>query len=102
MFSGGNTEVTGTGYSRQALTGVTATFDTTGTTLVDWLFNNITFAQNATGFSNARYAIFVDTTVGSGDSTNPVAAVCDLGANQSSIPGSLILAAPAGGLIQWA
>lgn len=101
VFAGGNTEVTGTGYSRQTLTGVTATFDATGTTLVDWFFNNITFSQNAAGFTTARYAIMVDTTIGGSDSTHPVVAVCDLGANQSSVPGDLILAAPAGGLIQW-
>lgn len=101
VISGGNTEVTGTGYARQTLSGVTATFDGTGTTLVDFSFANVTFSQNAAGFTTARYAIFYDNTVGVGDSTHPVIAVCDLGSNQSSQPGDLVLAAPAGGLIQW-
>lgn len=101
VISGGNTEVTGTGYARQTLTSVTATFDGTGTTLVDFTFANVTFSQNAAGFTNGRYAIFYDNTVGVGDSTHPVIAVCDLGSNQSSQPGDLVLAAPAGGLIQW-
>jgi hypothetical protein len=101
VFTGGNTEVTGTGYARQTLTGVSAAFDSVGTTLVDFAFNNITFSQNAAGFTNARYAIIVDTTIGANDAAHPVIAVCDLGSNQSSQPGDLVLAAPAGGLIQW-
>lgn len=101
VFSGGNTEVTGTGYSRQSLTGVSAAFDGTSTTVVDWTFNNVTFAQNGAGFTNARYGIIVDTTIGGSDSTHPVVAVCDLGAVQSAQAGDVVLAAPAGGLIQW-
>lgn len=95
-----NPEVTGTGYTRQTLTATAVTFDSTNTQ-VDFTFGNITFAQNAAGFTNARYAIIADTTVGGGDSTHPVLAVCDLGSNQSVQSGSLVLTCPASGLIQW-
>ncbi len=100
--TGSNAEVTGTGYSRQTLTGVTLANDGTITTQVDWSFGDITFAQNAAGFTNARYAILYTTSIGSADASYPVVAVCDLGANQSVQAASLVLTCPAGGLIQWA
>lgn len=96
--TGGNAEVTGTGYARQTLAGVTAAFGAGDD--VDLSFTPITFAQNAAGFTNGRYAIlFKDT--GGADSTNPVFAVIDLNATVSVVPGDLVLSAPAGGLIQW-
>lgn len=99
--TGTNAEVTGTGYARQTLTGVTVTNDGSVNTQVDWSFANITFAQNAAGFTNARYAILYTTQIGTADASWPVIAVCDLGAAQSVATASLVLAAPAGGLIQW-
>lgn len=94
-----NSEVTGTGYARQTLTGVTIAVDGSVNTQVDFSFGAITYAQNAAGFTNARYAILAKNT--GVDSTSPVFAVCDLITNQSVVVGSLILNAPSGGLIQW-
>ena len=93
-----NAEVTGTGYARQTLAGVTVAFGSGDD--VDFSFSSITFAQNAAGFTNGRYAvIFKDT--GGADSTNPVICVLDLNATVSVVGGDLVLSAPAGGLIQW-
>lgn len=102
VFSGGNTEVIGTGYARATLSGVTVAFDATSTIAVDLTFTTVTFSQNAAGPNNIRYGIIVDTTIGAGDSTNPVVAVCDLGAVQSTQTGDLLLTPPTGGVIQWA
>ena len=99
--TGTNPEVTGTGYSRQTLTSVTVAYDGSGTTLVDFSFGNITFAQNASGFSNGAYIIIADTSVGAGDSTHPVVVVCDPATTLTVVPGSLVLSSPTGGLIQW-
>lgn len=97
----GNTEVSGTNYARQTLSGVTVAFDGSVNTQVDFSFSNVTYTQSASGFTTARYAIIYDTSIGSGDSTYPVIAVCDLGAAQGNVSGDLILQCPAGGLIQW-
>jgi hypothetical protein len=99
--TGTNAEVTGTGYARQTLTSVTVAYDSTGTTLVDFSFANITFSQNAAGFTNARYIIIADTTSGAGDSTHPVIAVCDPNTTLSAVTGDVVLSSPTGGLIQW-
>lgn len=95
-----NAEVSGT-YTRQTLSGVTLAYDGSNTSQVDWSFANIPFAQNASGFTTARYAVIYTTSIGSGDSTYPVVAVCDLGSNQSNVSASLVLVCPSGGLIQW-
>lgn len=96
-----NTEVTGTGYARQNLASVTVAYDGTGTTLVDFSFGNITFSQNAAGFTTARYIIIADLTIGAGDSTHPVIAVCDPNQTLSAQTGDVVLSSPTGGLIQW-
>lgn len=96
-----NAEVTGTGYSRQVLTGVSVANDGTVLTQVDWTWSNITFAQNASGFTNARYAVIYTTQFGSGDTTYPVIAIIDLLSNQSVVSTALIIQCPANGLIQW-
>lgn len=95
-----NTEVTGTGYARQTLSGVTVAFDGSIDTYVDFSFSDITFLQNAAGFSNARYIIFFKD-AGGADSANPVFAVCDPDQTLSAVTGDVVLSAPAGGLIQW-
>ena len=95
----GNTEVSGTGYSRQTLAGVTVAFDASVNTYVDFSFSNITFLQNAAGFSNGRYIIFFKDT--GADATSPVFAVCDPDQTLSSVAGDIVLSAPTGGLIQW-
>lgn len=94
-----NTEVTGTGYTRQTVTGLSVAYDASPSSQVDFTFSSVTFAQNAAGFTNARYAIFAKST--GTDSTSPIIAVCDLITNQTVAIGSLILSAPVGGLIQW-
>lgn len=95
-----NTEVSGTGYSRQTLSGVTVAYDGTGTTIVDFSFSDITFSQNAAGFSNGRYIILLKD-AGGADSANPVFAVCDPDQTLTVVPGDLVLSSPSGGLIQW-
>jgi hypothetical protein len=96
----GNAEVTGTGYARQPVTGVTVAFDGTLTTAVDFSFANITFSMNAAGFTNGRYLIIVDATTGI-DSTSPVVAVCDPNVTFSPVAGDVVFSSPTGGLIQW-
>lgn len=94
-----NTEVTGTGYARQTLAGVTVAFDGSIDTYVDFSFSDITFSQNAAGFTNARYIIFFKNT--GADATSPVFAVCDPNQTLSAQTGDVVLSAPSGGLIQW-
>lgn len=95
-----NTEVSGTGYSRQTLSGVTVAFDGTGTTLVDFSFSDITFTQNAAGFSNGAYVILYKD-VAATDSSSPVFLVFDPNQTLSVTGGDLVLSSPADGAIQW-
>ncbi len=94
-----NSEVTGTGYARQSLTALTIAFDGTATNAVDWSFGNITFSQNAAGFSNARYFGICKNT--GSDATSPVVALIDPGATISVVGGDVVISSPTGGLIQW-
>ena len=96
-----NPEVTGTGYSRQTLTATTVAYDGISNITVDFSFGNITFLQNSSGFSNGRYIIFADTSIGAGDASHPVLAVCDPGQNLSVVSNDIVLSSPVGGLIQW-
>jgi|SRR6185437_5451208 len=93
-----NSEVAGAGYARQTLAGVTVAFGSGDD--VDFSFSNVTFAQNASGFGNGRYAVILKDT-GGADSANPVLAILDLNATVSVTGGDLVLSSPAGGLIQW-
>lgn len=95
----GNAEVSGGTYARQTLTTITFAFGAGDD--VDWGFDPITFAQDAgAGPTDARYAvIFKD--VGGADASRVVICVIDLNATVSLVTGSLVLTAPAGGLIQW-
>lgn len=95
-----NAEVTGTGYARQTLAGVTVAFDGSGTTIVDFSFSDITFLQNAAGFANGIYVIFYKD-VGGADSSRPVFAVADCNQTLTVVPGDLVLKCPSGGMIQW-
>ena len=90
-------EVTGTGYSRQTLVPTVADDGTTG---VKWTFTDVTFSQNAAGFTDARYAVFFKD-AGGADSANPIVAIADLSSDRSVVSGDLILQCPAGGLIAW-
>lgn len=97
--TGTNAEVTGTGYARQTLAGLTVAFDGSGTTIVDWTWSDITFLQNAAGFSNGAYIVFFKFV--STDANSPVIAVCDPNQTLTVVPGDLVLKCPVGGLIQW-
>lgn len=96
-----NAELSYSGYARQTLSGVTVAFDSTGTTIVDFSFSNITWAKNTNDPGTGRYLIIGDSSFGANDSGRPVVAVCDLNGLVSCAAGDLIFAAPTGGLIQW-
>ncbi len=94
-----NPEVIGTGYARQILTSVTVAFDGTATNQVDFSHAAITFAQNAAGFTNARYVVLAKST--GTDSTSPVFLVFDPNETLSSVTGDIVLSSPTGGELQW-
>lgn len=96
--TGGNAEVTGTGYARQTLASLTLAFGAGDD--VDWGFADITFGQNGAGQTTARYAIIYKD-VGGADSARVVICVIDLNATLSSVTGDIVLKSPSGGLIQW-
>ncbi len=95
-----NAEVTGTGYARQTLSGATVAYDGTGTTIVDFSFSDLTFAQNAAGPTNIRYFVFFKD-AGGADTANPVFAICDPDGTLSMVTGDVVVKSPTGGLIQW-
>jgi hypothetical protein len=95
----GNAEVTGTGYARQTLTSVTVANDGSVNTQVDFSHAAITFAQNAGGFTNARYVILAKNS--GSDATSQVFLVFDPNTTLSAQTGSVILSSPSGGEIQW-
>lgn len=92
-----NAEVTGGSYARITLTTLTLAFGSGDD--VDWGFDPITFPLDASGPTNARYAVIFKE-VGGADSARVVICVIDLNATVSLQAGSLVLTAPAGGLIQ--
>lgn len=96
---GTNSEVTGTGYARQTLASVTVAYDGTATNQVDFSHAAITFAQNAAGFTNARYAVLAQST--GNDATSPVFYLFDPGQTLSAQTGDVIFTSPTGGEIQW-
>lgn len=93
-----NSEVTGTGYSRQTLGSKTWAYDGAGTRLVDWGFANVTFSQNASGPTNHRYYIFFKDT--GSDATSQVLLVFDPDTTYSQQTGDIVLSAPTGGALQ--
>jgi hypothetical protein len=97
--TGTNAEVTGTGYARQTLSGVTVDYNAS-TDVVEFSFSAITFSQNAAGFTNARYLVFYKD-VGGADSTRPVFDIQNLTSDRSVVGGDLVLTPPAGGTINW-
>ena len=80
-------EVTGGGYTARGATVTTSTSNTGGTLTVTG--TSVTWAINAGGFTNARYAVIYKDT--GSDATSPLIGYIDLGANQSNVNGSLIL-----------
>lgn len=96
-----NPELSYSGYARQTLTGVTVAYDATGTTIVDFSFADITWAQNANDPGTGRYLILADSSTGGADSSKAVFAVCDLNTTVSCAGGDLVFSCPTGGLIEW-
>jgi hypothetical protein len=94
----GNAEVTGTGYARQTLAGVTVAFDGSAN-LVDFSFTTITFDKNAAGFDDGAYVIFFKDTGSAATSQVFVVFIPD--ATLDVTGGDLDLDAPTGGMIQW-
>ena len=97
-----NAEVSGTGYARVSLTGLTVAFDGSLSNAVDWSFSTLSpaFSQNAAGFSNGRYIVFYKD-IGGVDSARPVVHITDPGVTLSVLTGQIDLSSPAGGAIQW-
>lgn len=92
-------EVTGSGYTAggATLTSLSVT-DSSGTITFDAA--DVTWSQNASGFTNARYAIiYKDTGVAA---TSTLIAYIDLGADKGNVDGDLILQFNAAGIITWA
>jgi hypothetical protein len=92
---GALTEVSGGGYSRQALTGVS--FTRSG--------ENVTLSAANPAWTSATfttvYGFLYDSTVGSGDSTHPIIAYFDWGGSQAVSGATFTLTIGANGLVQW-
>ena len=80
-------EVTGTNYARKDLAGVTVTLSG-GTVTVD-ASDPTAYAQDASGFDDARYAILYKKATA--DASAPVIAYYDFGSNKGNTTGSLTL-----------
>ncbi len=90
-------EVTGSNYAAKVLAGNDATLSA-GTVTVD-ASDPAAYAQHASGFSNARYAILTGAGV---DASTPVIAYYDFGANKGNKTGSLTLQFSAAGIFTFA
>lgn len=98
-FNSVTNEVSGAGYTAggSTLSGVTLT-DTAGVITFD--ANDITWLQNAGGFSNARWAVIRKDTGTAATST--LFAVIDLGGDKGNVSGDFILQFNALGIASWA
>lgn len=90
----GANEVSGTGYSAGGVSPGTITA-TVASHVLTIDCPDIVFAQSASGFSNARYAVLAKIT-GGASSTDPLIAYYDLGADRGNVAGALTLATPNG------
>lgn len=92
---GALTEVSGGGYSRQALTGVT--FSASGEV--------VTLTASNPSWSSATfstvYGFLYDATVGSGDSSHPIILYWDWGGSQSVASTTFTITVNASGLVTW-
>lgn len=81
-------EVSGTGYTARgtALTGVTLALDVN---TVEWVHNDITWTQNAAGFSNGRTFIWYEDT--GTDSTSKLIMYMQEAADFGNVSGDLLL-----------
>jgi len=91
-------EVTGSDYARKPLSGNDATLSA-GTVTVD-ASDPAAYSQNASGFSDARYAILYGKDAS--DASAPVIAYYDLGANKGNVTGTLTLQFSAAGIFTFA
>lgn len=88
-------EVSGTGYARKTVANQSVALD--GTT-VEITHDDVTWAQNASGFADARYAVWFKNT--GADATSPVVMILDFGADKGIVDGNLTLDVnPATGVI---
>lgn len=92
-------EVTGTGYTAGGATLTSPTVvDTAGTVAFDAA--DITWAQNAAGFSNARHGVIYKDTGSAATST--LIGWIDFGADKGNVAGDLIIQFNAAGILTWA
>lgn len=90
------TEVTGTGYTAGGITidGQTVS-EVTGTVTFD--ADDEVIAQNAGGFTTARYAVLIKDTGNA--ATSPIIASSDLGGNKGNVDGDLTFSWNASGIL---
>lgn len=86
--------------SRATLAGVTWAFDAS-TTAVDWSWTSVVYAQNGADDGLSRYWVIYDSSQGANDATHPVVLLVDPGATVSTVTGSVTVACPAGGILQF-
>lgn len=87
-------EVSGSGYARRTLTGNDITLSS-GTITLD-ASDPSAFAQDASGFNDARYAILANKQAS--DASAPLVAYYAFGSNQSNVSGALTLQFSASGI----
>lgn len=92
-------EVTGTGYTAGGATLASpSVVDVGGVITFD--ANDITWSQNALGFTDARYAILYKDTGTAATST--LIGYLDFGADKGNVAGDFILQFSASGIVSWA
>jgi len=91
-------EVTGSGYARKALAGEAVSLSA-GTVTID-ASDPTAYSQNASGFTDARYAILYN--YAASDASAGVIAYYDLGANKGNTTGSLTLQFSSAGIFTFA
>lgn len=86
IISGGK-EVTGTNYTAGgvAITGSAVALDAGSPFVPVWVHDDVTWAQHASGFADARYAVWYDT------ADSRVILLLDLGADRGNVNGPLSL-----------
>lgn len=97
LFSGiSANEVTGAGYTAGGVTVANATLALNGSGVPVWSHDDVTWAQNASGFTTARYAVWY------ASGTGRLIMVLDLGANRGVVNGPLTLdGSPSTGVVQF-
>jgi hypothetical protein len=101
QFTAAAAEVTGSGYARQTLSGVT--FGINGSNALQTVLSCSNISFSATGTWSAAYAFFWDDTAGNGtDATRPLIGYWDLGGSSTvNAGGTFQLTINAAGLLTW-